>query len=220
MSYKLYGAALSPFVRKTRAFMREKGLEYQSIYINPFDLPDDYVKINPLKRIPALADGDKTLADSAVICAYIEQKHSDTALYPSSAYEYARCLWFEKYADYEIATQTTFWVFRQRLMMPLIGKTCQEDKVQKALTQGLPPLLDYLEGELAGHEFLVGDQLTVADIALASQFVNLEHGGEASLLDGWPQLKAHRDRVLARESFQGLLPKERQFVAQMRGAGK
>ena len=218
MTYQLHGAALSPFVRKTRAFCLEKGIDFKAIHVAPFNFPADYAELNPLLRIPALEDGDIKLADSAVICAYLEKKHPTPALYPEAPYAYARCLWFEKYADYEIATQATFHVFRQRILMPLVGKQCREEEVQKALKEGLPPLLDYLQKELEGREFLVDDKLSIADIALASQFVNLEHGGEASLLDAWPAVKAHRDRLLARASFSSLLEGERKFVAQVRQA--
>lgn len=218
MSYQLHGAALSPFVRKTRAFMLEKAIDFKAIHVAPFNLPDSYAELNPLMRIPALEDGDLKLADSAVICAYLERKHPQPALYPASPYAYARCLWFEKYADYEVAPQATFHVFRQRLLMPLVGKQCREEEVQKALTQGLPPLLDYLEKALIGREYLVDDTLTLADIALASQWANLEHGGEAALLDAWPSVKAHRERMLTRDSFTQLLTGERKFVAQMRQA--
>ena len=218
MSYQLYGAALSPFVRKTRAFLMEKGLEFHAIHVDPFNLPADYTDLNPLKRIPSLRDDYLTLTDSAIICAYLKQHTPNPSLYPSTPYAYARCLWFEKYADYEIAPQATFRVFRQRLLMPLIGKQCREEEVQKALTEVLPPLLDYLQKHLEGREFLVDDNLTVADIALASQFANLEHGGESALLDAWPSVKAHRDRLLARDSFAQLLGGERRFVEKVRQA--
>lgn len=216
MSYTLYGAALSPFVRKTRLYMLEKGLEYKAVHIDPFNLPADYARLNPLKRIPALDDAGKILADSAVICAYLEHKHPTPALFPSEPYAHARSLWFQKYADYEIAPLATFEVFRQRFLLPLIGKSCDEARVQKVLSDKLPPLLDYLNGELEGRDYLVGDGLTVADLALVSQWVNLEHGGEAALLDRWPNLKAHRERLLARDSFQQLVSGERGFVEKAR----
>lgn len=214
MSYTLYGAALSPFVRKTRAFMLEKGLEYKAVHVDPFNLPADYARLNPLKRIPALDDDGNILADSAVICAYLEHKHPQSPLFPTDPYAHARCLWFQKYADYEIAPLATFVVFRQRFLLPLVGKSCDESKVKKVLAEKLPPLLDYLEAEIGEREYLVGDSLTVADLALVSQWVNLEHGGEAAFLDNWPSLKAHRERLLARDSFQQLVTGERGFVKQ------
>jgi len=68
MSVTLYGVPLSPFVRKVRLCLQEKGLDYQLETVMPFTPPDWYYAINPLGRIPALKDGDCTLADSSVIC--------------------------------------------------------------------------------------------------------------------------------------------------------
>lgn len=219
MALKLYGAALSPFVRKTRVFLAEKEVDYEAVHIDPNNPPEDYTRLNPLKRIPALEDGDRTLADSAVICAYLERRHPEPALYPEDAYEYARTLWFEKFADYEIAVNCTFAVFRNRVVMKLIGRECDEDKVQRALTEKLPPLMDYLEGELGEKEFLVGDRLTVADIALASQFVNLQHGGESVDASRWPGMAAWTDRMHARPTFRKQIEKETGFIRKVTGQG-
>lgn len=219
MALKLYGAALSPFVRKTRVFLAEKEIDYDAVHIDPNNPPEDYARLNPLKRIPALEDGERTLADSAVICAYLERRHPEPALYPEDAYEYARTLWFEKFADYEIAVNCTFAVFRNRVVMKLIGRECDEEKVQRALTEKLPPLMDYLEGELGERQYLVGDRLTVADIALASQFVNLQHGGESVDASRWPKMAAWVERMHARPTFRTQIEKEVGFVRKVTGQG-
>ena len=212
MSRKLYGAALSPFVRKTRVFLKEKGLEYESVHIDPNNPPEDYHKLNPLRRVPAFEDNGIVLADSAVICDYLERRYPEPALYPQTPEEHARTLWFEKFADYEIASQCTFRIFRNRVVMRLLGRHCDEEAVRKAREEKMPPLLDYLEGELGDREFLVGDRMSVADIALASQFVNLTHGGERLDEKRWPALAAHRDRMHSRASFQGTIERESAFI--------
>jgi glutathione S-transferase len=53
-----------------------KGLEYQLEIVTPFNQPDRYRELNPLGRIPALRDGDLPLADSSVICQYLEDQYS------------------------------------------------------------------------------------------------------------------------------------------------
>lgn len=217
MALKLYGAALSPFVRKTRVFLAEKGMDYESVHIDPNDPPQDYVKLNPLKRIPALEDGDRILADSAVICAYLERRQPEPPLYPQDHYEYARTLWFEKFADYEIAMNCTFAVFRNRVVMRLMGRECDEDKVRKALTEKLPPLMDYLESEIGDKEYFAGDMLSVADIAMASQFVNLQHGGETLDAGRWPKMAAWVERMHQRPAFRKPIEKESEFVRKLTG---
>ena len=129
---EIHGAALSPFVRKTRIFHSEKGIAYKAIHADPNKLPESFKDLSPLMRVPCYVDEEITIADSGVICAYVERKHPVPALYPTEAALYAKALWFEKYADYELAPNTTFFVFRNRVVMPLIGKPCDEEKVARA----------------------------------------------------------------------------------------
>jgi glutathione S-transferase len=216
MELKLYGAALSPFVRKTRIFMQEKNIPFEAIHVDPNNPPEDFAKLNPLKRIPVLQHGDRVLADSAVICRYLESLFPETPLYPTDPWEQARCTWFEKFADYELGVSCTFSVFRNRVIMPLIGRPCDEDKVQKALDSTIPPLFAYLDQELNGKEFLVGEHMTIADIAIASQLVNLRHGGEAVDANRFPNLAAHTERMHARPAFASAITKESGFVEKVR----
>ncbi|MDF1629396.1 MAG: glutathione S-transferase family protein [Alcanivoracaceae bacterium] len=216
MELKLYGAALSPFVRKTRIFMQEKNIPFEAIHIDPNNPPEDFISLNPLKRIPVLQHGDRTVADSAVICRYLESVFPENPLYPTDPWDQARCAWFEKFADYELGVCCTFSVFRNRVIMPLVGRACDEEKVQKALNSTIPPLFDYLDNELAGKEFLVGEQMTIADIAVASQLVNLLHGGESVDKNRHPNLAAHTERMHARPAFASAIAKESGFVEKVR----
>jgi glutathione S-transferase len=219
MSLVVYGAPLSPFVRKVRLFLHEKDLPYQLEIILPFgQQPDWYRALNPLGRIPALKDGDFALADSSVICQYLEEKYADRApLLGNDAEQRARVRWLEKYADYELAPLTTFGVFRNRLLKPSFGQACDEQAVQHVLTEKLPPHFDYLEDALGEAQYFVGDSLTLADLAFACQIINLGHGGETLNAQRWPGLSALFDRILTRPSVQAVLPKEQALVAKMRG---
>lgn len=217
MTMKLYGAILSPYVRKTRMVLALKGLDYESVMVDPNNKPEGYEKISPLGRIPALEVDGRFLADSAVICAYLERIQPEPALYPDDAYEYARALWFEKFADYEMGPQCTFKVFRNRVVKRLIGQACNEQECQQALDTTIPPLLDYLEKELDGKEYLVGDRLTIADIAVASQLVNFAHGGEHPDAARHPNLAAHTDRIHGLEPFKQTIEKESGFLKKVLG---
>jgi glutathione S-transferase len=216
MTLTVYGAPLSPFVRKVRIFLAEKGLEYQLEIITPFGQPEWYREVSPLGRIPALKDDDVTLADSSVICQYIEEKHSDLPpLYGHTVAQRAQIRWLEKYADYELAPLTTFTVFRNRVLKPTMGQACDEVAVQTALHEKLPLHFDYLETTLAGAEYFVNNSLSMADLAFACQVINLEHGGEQ--LDGqrWPGLTALLQRIKARSSIADVLPGELRTLAKI-----
>ncbi|MZR62213.1 glutathione S-transferase family protein [Alcanivorax sp. DP30] len=217
MTIKLYGAALSPFVRKTRVALALKGIEYESVHVDPTSLPEGYEKISPMKRIPALEVDGQFLADSAAICAWAEKINPEPALYPTDAMELGRTVWFERFVDYDLAMRCTFAVFRNRVVMRLIGKECDEEKVQHALETTIPPLFEYLDGELKGREFLVGDSMTIADIALASQLVNFRHGGESVDAGKYPHLAAHVQHMHALEPFAKTIEKESGFVQKVLG---
>ncbi|GAA5136406.1 glutathione S-transferase family protein [Alloalcanivorax gelatiniphagus] len=217
MTMKLYGAILSPYVRKTRMVLALKGLDYESVMVDPNNKPEGYEKISPLGRIPALEVDGRFLADSAVICAYLEGIQPQPFLYPKDAFDHARALWFEKYADYELGPECTFRVFRNRVVKRLIGKACNEEECRKALDTTIPPLFDYLERELEGREYLVGDQLSIADIAVASQMVNFAHGGESPDAGRHPNLAAHTARLHGLDPFAQTIEKESGFLKKVLG---
>ncbi len=217
----VFGAPLSPFVRKVRVCLLEKGLDYQLEVVMPFTPPEWYLQLNPLGRIPAMKDGELCLADSSVICQYLEEAYGQTArLYGNSPVERAQIRWLEKYADYELAPLTTFGVFRNRILKPSAGHPCNEESVQAALNQKLPPHFDYLERQLGQQPYFVGDQLSMADIALTSQLINMEHGGELIDAGRWPALAAHFARVKALASVESLLPGEQRMTAKLIEMGK
>ena len=82
MTYQVYGTSVSPFVRKVLVYLTEKNIPFENEPVNPFAPPDNYRETSPLGKIPALRDGDKTLADSSVICQYLERKHTTPPMYP------------------------------------------------------------------------------------------------------------------------------------------
>ena len=221
MPITLYGAPLSPFVRKTRLCLLEKGLDYALEVVMPFTPPEWYLQLNPLGRIPSLKDGELTLADSSVICQYLEEAYPHTAcLYGTNPTDRAHVRWLEKYADYELAPLTTFGVFRNRVLKPSSGQPCNEESVQTALHQKLPRHFDYLEGQLGHKPYFLGERLSMADLAVACQLINMEHGGE--VIDGnrWPALAKHYAQVKTLASVQSILPGEQRTAGKLIEMGK
>ena len=69
----LFGAPVSPFVRKVMVALAEKGIGYEHDPVVPAVAPAEFKRVSkdvsPLGRIPAYRDGDFALADSSVIRA-------------------------------------------------------------------------------------------------------------------------------------------------------
>lgn len=215
MTMTLYGASLSPYVRKVRVVLAEKGLPYEHVQTDPFRRPAEYFEISPFGRIPALKDGDRVLADSGIICTYLESQYPATALTYDDPYLKARVAWFEKFGDYELGPVATFAVFRNRVVMKLIGQDGDEAQVKRAMTEKLPPLMDYLEANAPAQGFIVGDHFTVADIAIATHFVNLNLGNEQIDAARWPTSAAYIQRILQRPSVAPLAEQEHGFVKKL-----
>jgi len=213
MSLVLLGGNVSPFVRKVRVALAEKGLDYQLEQVNPFAPPAGWREISPLGRIPAFKDGERVINDSSVICAYLERRFPDRPLYPSDAYDYARALWFEEFMDGGMVAVAGPKVFFALVLKPLLGGKPEADpadeaEAAKVVAEELPKYWDYLERELGDRTFFVGDELSIADIGVASPFVNLRHAGVAPERKRWPKLRAFLDRMHARPSFAKAIAEE------------
>lgn len=222
MALIVYGASLSPFVRKVRIFLAEKGLDYQLEQVNPFSAPPSFVEISPLKRIPAFRDTDlpepNTISDSSVICDYLEHKYPNPPLYPEDLYQRARALWFEEYADTVVAQAIGAGLFFERVVKKLLGQQTDNTVVESTLATKLPPLFDYLEKQIGDREFLVGSSLSIADITIGSMLVNFCHAGECVNEKLWPKLGGYMNRLHERPSFKARIEEEAPFVAQLRAA--
>ncbi len=206
---KLYGINLSPFVRKVRVALAEKGIAYEHEPIIPVNVSAEYKKISPLGKVPAYTDGDRTLADSSVICAYLERTHPQPPLYPSDTYEFARALWFEEYGDGALVQITGPKIFFQRVVQPkFFNQPCDEAMVQKAVTEELPPLFDYLESQVGEGGVIAGNHFSIGDIGIATHFVNLKFAGFGVDAKRWPKLARYVEHVHARPSFKKIIEEE------------
>ncbi len=209
----IHGASASPFVRKARVAFAEKGVAYELNPIMPFGPNPEYMKKSPLGKIPCLEDGDFVLPDSSCIVAYLERANPNPPLYPSDPKEYGRALWYEEYADTRLV-ENLGAVFFERVVKSMLQQETDHERVKQVLGEGVPPVFDYLEGEIGDREVLVGTHFSVADIAICSPFVNFMHAGESVDASRWPRLAAYVERTHARPSFKALIEEEKaQFAA-------
>ena len=218
MTLIVHGSSLSPFVRKVCVVLAEKGADYE-MKNPPFPLPPEWVEMHPLRRMPVLQDTSRPepnlIPDSSVICDYLENTLPGPSLIPADTWDRARALWFEEYADAGLFPHFGPGLFRQRVLSRLLGFDCDESSVRETVDVNLPPLFDYLEAQIGDREFLVADAFSIADIAVASPFVNFEHAGERLDAARWPALAGYLERIHARPSFAALIGRERKFLARL-----
>jgi glutathione S-transferase len=213
MGYKLLGANVSPFVRKVRAFFHEKGVAYEHVQVSPFNPPEGWRETSPLGKIPALDHDGRIVNDSSVICQYLERLHPAPPLYPSDAYEFARALWFEEYVDGGVVPVSGPNVFQPVVLRPLLSRKEPDAaalaEAAKVAEEQLSPLFAYLESQLGARDYFVGNRLSIADLAVATVFVNLRHAGFPPAPSRFPRLAAFVERMHARPSFKTCIEEEK-----------
>ncbi|MFI5315692.1 MAG: glutathione S-transferase family protein [Myxococcota bacterium] len=213
MAIVVLGGNVSPFVRKVRVFCAEKGIPYELEQVSPFAPAGRRREKSPLGKIPVLEHDGRTINDSSVICAYLEKIHPEPALYPKDAYEYARAAWLEEFCDGGVVPIAGPKVFRPLALDPVLTRKPPEaaaiGAAEKVVREELAPLFQYLEAQLGSHEYFVGNRLSIADIAVASPFVNIRHAGFPPDATRFPKLAAFVSRMHARASFKACIEEER-----------
>jgi len=210
----VYGSSMSPFVRKVLAFGAEKGLELEHRPLGLGATDPDFIEASPFRKIPGFQDGDFKICDSSAIVHYLDAKYPDPVLIPHAPEARARTVWYDEFGD-TILMACGAKMFFNRVVAPrFLGREGDLAVADKAEAEELPPILDYLEGVAPESEgYLVGDAITLADIAVASPFANLSYMDVAVDAGRWPKTRAYVERILARPSFAPWVERERAFLA-------
>jgi len=207
MMITLHGVSASPYVRKVIAVLAMKQLAFEHKQQMPFAKDAEFNKISPLGKVPALQDGDITLCDSTVICEYLEDAYPELNVYPTNHVDKAKARWLEELAGSRV-TELATGIFFQRFMRPMAFKQEPDEAVvAKIIDKDLPPILDHLESQLPSSGFLFGD-LQLADISLASPFINASYANYTVDAERWPTLAAFIDRVKAHPVMTPILKAE------------
>lgn len=214
----LYGSSLSPFVRKVLAYAAEKGIDLELVPTRLQEENPDFRAASPFGKMPALADGDYRLCDSSAIIHYLEAKQPDPQLIPDEPRLRGKCIWFDEFADTILAGCGTKMFFN-RIVAPLFLKRSGDTAVaDSAERDELPGIVDYLESVApAGDGYLLGDRLTLADIAVAAPFANLMHLKIELDPGRYPNTLAYTRRILARPSFAPWVDRETAFLEKIAG---
>jgi glutathione S-transferase len=210
----LFGSSLSPFVRKVLAYAAEREI---AIDLQPTGIGDpnpEFRKASPFGKMPGFADGDYYLADSSAIIHYLEAKYPEKPLIPAEPRARGKTIWFEEFSD-TILVACGGKIFFNLVVAPrFLGLPGDPEAARQAELNDLPPILDYLESVVPGEGgYLVGDSLTLADIAIASPFANFRHTNTRVDPGKYPRTVAYVDRMLARPSLASWIEREAGFLA-------
>lgn len=198
-----WGTLRSTNASKVKVILEEKGVAYRVDRLRPGDLwkkPASLLAKHPLGKVPYLQNGDTVVYDSTVINEYLEECHPQPSLLPADTELRARVRMLENFGDEAILVGDL-----PKIWMPIWSKP--EDRNEEAMEAGREGLrqraFPYLEGELAGREYLCGG-FTLADAPYMAMAMVLQVDGTD--VSGFPNLNGYLERLMARPSYRSINP--------------
>ena len=172
--------------------MEETGQPYERV---PIDISTgaqkqaDYLAINPMGKVPALRDGEVTLAENAAICAYVAERYPDAKLSPPPGDP--------------LRAKFLYWLFFlpgciEPAMVQLSTKF-EMNPVAAGWGEAQRPF-DVLDAALSKGPWLLGENFSAADVAMGSMLnfaVRM-----FKMVPQRPSFDAYIDRCVARPAFQ------------------
>jgi RNA polymerase-associated protein len=191
----LYSGTTDPFSHRCRIVLFEKGMDFQVIDVDLDHKPEDIAVINPYNRVPVLVDRDLVLHEANIINEYIDERFPHPQLMPPDPIMRAR------------ARQLLF-TFEQELFadIDLLEKNQKgADKVRANIRDQLTQLAPMF----AGQSYMLGDEFSMLDVAVAPLLWRLEHYGIELPKAAAPLMK-YAERIFSRQGFiDALTPSEK-----------
>ncbi len=199
---KLFASLTSPYARKIRIILAEKGLPFELVVDSPWESATQVPEVNPLGKVPVLVlDDGEVFFDSPVVAAYLETLGVQPELVPTEPLEAVRVRQTEALADGIVDAAVTALLESRRpdgeRSDAVISR--QMEKIERGLA--------VLEGRIAGRTWFHGDAMGLGDISAAValgyldlRFPQVDWRGRHS------GLKTLSERLFARPSFVDTVP--------------
>ncbi|MFZ9565929.1 MAG: glutathione S-transferase family protein [Vulcanococcus sp.] len=182
----------SAFCEKVRLVLAYKRLPFNTLEVTPGVGQVELYRLSGQRQVPVLVDGAEVIADSTAIALYLEQQHPEPPLLPQDPAQRAQVLLLEDWADTALATGARLAL----LQAAALDSQLRDGLLPEATPSGLRSLLGALPGGvLSGvgqvldasalqqlrhnleqlnalvqaQPYVVGDQLSLADLAVMGQ---------------------------------------------------
>ena len=194
----LWGRA-TPRTLRAHWMLHELDVPYESRLIAPRSgetRTAEFQALNAKGKIPVLVDGDLVLTESAAIVTYLGDTYGpDTGLVPAPyTTDRARYNEWLAYVQMELDAHTLYILRKHRDLADLYGEA---PAAIKTAIEGFGKLLGFAEQRLLGHDYLIGEHFTGADLMLVSCLI----WARAYAVDVTEVLAQYRDRLTRRETF-------------------
>lgn len=207
----VYGHFMSMPSNKVRLCVSYLGLphEYHHVDLTTGEqMKPEYLKINPKGRVPAIEDGGFTLSQSDAICKYLCALAGPSSFYPEELHEQATVNQWIDYSSQHIQ-QGMSRLFFNRVIAPMLGEETDEASIkfgEGMLARDLP----HVENMLKENDYILGEKITLADVAVIAALEPAEMAGFD--LEPYPEIKRWRETIMGREFYKRV---HARFAAEM-----
>jgi glutathione S-transferase len=221
---RLFQIEISPFCEKIRRVLNVKRQPYEVHNLKLAETLTRLRKLNPVGKVPALEHDGTVISDSTEIAHYLEEKFPEPGLVPRAPAERALAHMLEDWADeslyfYETRLRFTFaanvartadlllagetGLMRRigalaapRTMKNMLAKQGIGRKTEAQVLDDVQRHAEAIAGWLAAREWLVGERLSLADIAVFVQLAAIRQTDEGEkILATQPTVLSWMERV-------------------------
>lgn len=210
---RLYHQSLSPFCRKVRLVLAEKGLEAELVEARPWEPSAEFRAIAPARETPVLmvsldaaqgAEAPAVIADSVAIVEFLEEIAPERRLLPEDPFERAEARRLAQWFDLKFHREVTAKLVSERIYKRLSGSGAPDSNRIREGVARIRPHLAYMSGLLDRRRWLAGEALTIADFAAAAQISCIDYTGDVPW-DADETVKQWYALVKSRPAFRSLL---------------
>ena len=192
----LYSGTTDPFSHRCRIVLFEKGMDFEVIDVDLYNKPEDIAVINPYNRVPVLVDRDLILYESNIINEYIDERFPHPQLMPPDPIMRARARQLLHTFEHELFSHIEALEKNQKGTVEKSRAHVRDQLVQ------LAPIF-------AKQKFMLGDEFSMLDVAIAPLLWRLEHYG-IELPKAAANLMKYAERIFSRQGFiDALTPSEK-----------
>jgi RNA polymerase-associated protein len=193
---QLYSGTTCPFSQRCRFVLYEKGMDFQVIDVDMYNKPEDIAVMNPYNRLPVLVERDLVLYESNIINEYIDERFPHPQLMPADPVMRARARLFLFNFEIELFSQV------EALES---GKEKYIERARAHVTDRLTELVPIFTKQ----KFMLGDEFSMLDVAIAPMLWRLDHYGIRLGKTAAPLMK-YAERIFSRPAFiEALTPSEK-----------
>lgn len=169
--WQLYQFPLCPFSRKVRLLLSEKGVAYDLVRENPWELREEFQNFNPAGRTPVLHNPERqiTLVDSRAICEYFEETVDKAPMINGTAVTRAEIRRLVALFDENFYADVTLPLLDERMKKRIVYRQSPDSRILREAMRLANAHLDYIDYLIDNRPWLAGATMSLADLTAAAQ---------------------------------------------------